>query len=351
MVIFEASRSKVKVWTRLALIPALGFAVLISMLAPAAHAQGTTEFNLSTTSLDPVAIAPGGTSSSSIRVDPVNGFTGTVTLGCQVTSTQATTSTPVCTVSPTTVTPSATATATITSTTQTTTVGYSVTITAAGPTTTYSAPPLQLTVLAVTPEFTITVVSAVAPSSVPAGSGAEGTVSVNPVNGYLTPTSGGITLYCSSITPLVTIAPVCSFTYPGNASNLILGANPQTVTLTISTFGPVTSGATAHPRIFYASWLSLPLLGLVGVGAVGGKRSRGALALLVLVMVSASFLLLPSCSSTTATSTTTPNGVTPANTYTFTIGGIDSNGVISSNAGTTTSAPTVTLTVTAPPKP
>ena len=40
----------------------------------------------------------------------------------------------------------------------------------------------------------------------------------------------------------------------------------------------------------------------------------------------------------------------PANTYTFTIVGIDSNGVISSNTGTNTSAPTVSLTVTTPPK-
>jgi hypothetical protein len=348
MVKSEAFRSKAKLWTGLAGLPALALVVLF--MAPAVHAQGTTEFNLSITSLDPVAIAPGGTSSTSIRVDPVNGFTGTVTLGCQVTSAQPTTSTPVCTVSPTTVTPSATATATITSTTQTTTVGYSVTITGTGPTTTYSAPPLQLTVLAVTPQFTITVLNAVAPNSVPAGSGAEGTISVNPVNGYLTPT-GGITLYCSSITPLVTIAPVCSFTYPGNASSLTLGANPESVTLTISTFGPVSTGAAAHLRMWYALWLSLPLLGLVSIGACGGKYSRKALALLTILVVGASFLLLPSCSSTTATSTTTPNGVTPANSYTFTIVGIDSNGVISSNAGTSTSATTVTLTVTEPPKP
>lgn len=348
MVKSEAFRSEAKLWTRL---PALALVVLSLAFAPLAHAQGTTEFDLSTTSLDPVAIAPGGTSSTSIRVDPVNGFAGTVTLGCQVASTQPTTSTPVCTVSPITVTPPATATATLTSTTQTTTVGYSVTITGTGPTTTFSAPPLQLTVLAVTPQFTITVLNAVAPSSVPAGSGAEGTISVNPVNGYLTPTNGGITLYCSSITPLVTIAPVCSFTYPGNASSLTLGANPQSVTLTISTSGPRTTGAAAHPRALYALWCSLPLLGLIGMGAFGGKRSRGALALLAMMVVGASFLLLPSCSSTTATSTTTPNGVTPANSYTFTIVGIDSDGVISSNAGTSTSAPTVTLTVTEPPKP
>jgi hypothetical protein len=226
-----------------------------------------------------------------------------------------------------------------------------VTITATGPTTTFTAPPQQLTVLAVTPEFTITVVDAVAPSSVPAGSSAQGTISVNPVNGYLTPTNGGITLYCSSISPLVTIAPVCSFTYPGNADNLSLTANAQDVTVTIGTFGPVTTGSALRPRNFYALWLTLPLLGFVGIGtALGGKQARKAFAVMGMIVVSASFLLLPSCSSTTATSTTTPNGVTPANTYTFTIVGIDSNGVVSSNAGTTTSAPTLTLTVTAPPK-
>ena len=170
--------------------------------------------------------------------------------------------------------------------------------------------------------------NAVAPSSVPAGSGGEGMVSVNPINGYVGP-SGGITLYCNSITPLVTIPPVCSFSYPGNGNSLMLGANPESATLTISTFGPVTTGAAVRPRSFYALWLSIPLLGFVVVGAaLGGKRTRKAAGILALFVVSAGFLLLPSCSSTTATSTTTPDGVTPANTYTFTIVGIDSNGVI-----------------------
>jgi hypothetical protein len=229
-------------------------------------------------------------------------------------------------------------------------VGYSVTITGTGPTTTYSAPPQQLTVLAVTPQFTITVTSAMAPTSVPAGSGAEGTVTVNPINGYLTPSNGGVTLYCNSITPLVTIAPVCSFTYP-HGTPFQLSTNPESVTVTISTFGPVVTGAAKWPRNFYALWLSIPLMGLAGVGtAFGGKRSRKALGLLAVLVVSATFLLLPSCGGTTGTTTTTPNGVTPANTYTFTIVGIDTNGVASSNTGINTSAPTVSLTVTAPPK-
>lgn len=353
MVNFEGSEPKVKVCAGLAIIPALCLLLVSLFLPPPARAQGTTEFMLTMTSLDPVAIAPGGTSSTSIRVDPLNGYSGTVTLGCQVTANQPTSSTPVCTVSPATVTPSATATATITSTIQTTTVGYGITITAAGATTSYSAPPLQLTVLAVTPQFTINVINQVAPTSVPAGSGAQGTVSVNPINGYSTPNGGGIILYCSSITPLVTIAPVCSFAYPNNSNVLTLQTtNAQNATLTINTFGPVVTGAAVGPRHFYAVWLALPLLGLVGLGITcGGKGSRKALGLLAVFVVSAAFLLLPSCAPPPGTTTVTPNGITPANTYTFTIVGIDSNGVVSSNSGTSTTATTVTLTVTAPPKP
>jgi hypothetical protein len=350
MVKFEASAFKVKLRTRLA---ALGVVCLLAVFLSAGTSAQTSEFTLSTTSLDPVAIFPGGTSSTTITITPDTGFTGTVNLACQVTATQPTTSTPVCTVSPTTVTAPATATATITSTIQTTTVGYSVTITGTDPATSFSVstPAQQLSVLAVTPTFTISILTAVAPTSVPAGSGAQGTISVTPANGYVTPSNGGIILYCSSITPLVTIAPVCSFTYP-KGDMLTLGANSDSATLTIHTFGPVVTGAAVRPRNFYALWLSIPLLGLVGIGtAFGNKRSHTAFVVLALFVASAAFLLLPSCGSTTGTSTTTPNGVTPANTYTFTIVGIDSNGVISSNTGTNTSAPTVTLTVTAPPKP
>jgi hypothetical protein len=355
MVKFEGSASKLKLWTKRAGMPALCllvtfFAVITQ--APVAMGQGTTEFTLNTTSLDPDAVVPGGSSATTITLAPVNSFSGTVTLGCQVTSNQTTNTAanPVCSVSPVSVTPPATATATITTSLQTTTVGYSVTITAAGPTTTYSAPPLQLTVLAVTPQFTINVQNAVSPNSVPAGSGAEGTVLVNPINGYVIP-AGGITLYCSSITPLVTIAPVCSFSYPGSTGSLTANANPLVATLTISTFGPVITGASARTQPFYALWLPLPLLGLAGVGAAcGGKRSRKACGLLAMFVVSASLLLAPACSSTNTATTTTPNGTTPANTYTFTIVGVDSNGVISSNTGTNTSGPSVSLTVTAPPK-
>jgi hypothetical protein len=226
----------------------------------------------------------------------------------------------------------------------TSTVGYSITITGT-PSSGTQPPPLtlNLTVLAVTPQFTISVEKAVVPSSVPAGSGGEGTITINPINGYSNPV--GVTLSCATITPLVTIPPVCSF----NPATVPVNGTPITSTLTISTFGPVTTGAVAAPRSFYALWMPVPMLALVGLGAAaGGKRSRKAWGLLALFVISATLFLTPACGSNTGTSTTTPNGVTPKNSYTFTLMGVDSNGVVSSNTGSTTANPTVSLTVTAP---
>jgi len=150
------------------------------------------------------------------------------------------------------------------------------------------------------------------------------------------------------MSPLVTIAPVCSFTYPNGAPNLqVNGTTSQPATLNITTFGPVTTGA-HNVRGAFGFWLSLPLIGLVGFGA--GKRARGAWVLPMLVVLSGVFILTPACANNNSATTTTPNGVTPANTYTFTIIGVDSNGVLSSNTSSTSTGPTVSLTVTAPPK-
>ena len=364
MLKFDWFVSKLRFWTTLTGLAALCLLALSLVAAPSAFAQGTSEFTLQTGPVSPPAVAPGGTSSISITVGSVNGFSGSVALGCQVSSNQTTNKAadPVCTVSPSSVTPpagsTATATATITTSVDTTTVGYNIVITATGPTTSYSAPGEGLTVLAVSPQFTITIQTSIQPSSVPAGSGAQALLVVNPTNGYSSPqtcnagtgSACGITLYCSTITPLVTIAPYCSFTYSTGSTLEISGDVAQTATLTINTWGPVQTGAATRHHPYYALWLPIPLLGFVGLGAAfGGKQSRKALGLLALLVLGGSLLLLPACSNTGNT-TSTPNGVTPANTYTFTIVGVDGNGVVSSNTGSGSSAPSVSLSVTAPPK-
>ncbi|MGC1452672.1 MAG: hypothetical protein WA830_21795 [Candidatus Sulfotelmatobacter sp.] len=330
------------------MIPAL--CLLTAWLTLPSLASAQANFTLTAAPFAPEAVAPGGVSSSNITVGAVNSFNGDVTLSCQVSPSNLT-SPPACTVSPATVTAPASATATLTTTDLTSTVGYTVTITGTGTPGTQTTPALQLTVLAVTPQFTITVLKSVAPSSVPAGSGGQGTININPINGYSSPLdpnnpNGGVTLSCATITPLVTIAPVCSFNPP---SPKVIGT-VVTSTLTISTYGPVTTGSSTLPRSFYALWMPVPMLALVGLGAaVGGKRSRNAWGLLALFVISGAVFLMLSCATNNTTSTTTPNGVTPNNTYTLTVMGVDAEGVISSNTGSTTSTnPTVSLTVTAP---
>jgi hypothetical protein len=66
--------------------------------------------------------------------------------------------------------------------------------------------------------------------------------------------------------------------------------------------------------------------------------------------MSGALFLMPACGNSSGTSTTTPNGVTPNNTYTFTVTGVDANGVISSNTSSTSAKPTVSLTVNTPAK-
>jgi hypothetical protein len=332
---------------------------LVCLFAVFSSPVSAQDFTLTAQPFDPAALAPGGTSSSSVTIVANPGFVGPVTFGCTVAPPIQIPpeDLPQCQISPPSLAGSGGATATITTTGTTSTIGYTVTVTGTDGSGTVSSPPLEVTVLSVTPQYTITVQTAVSPGSVVAGNGAEGVIVINPLNGYTTG-DGFITLYCSSISPLVTIAPVCSFSYPTGQKGLTVSSNtPVTSTLTISTFGPVITGSSARPRTFYAAWLSFPLLGLVGIGAaLGGRRSRkawgcNAWGFLALVVLSGSLLLVPACSTTnTNTSTTTPNGTTPPGTYTFTIVGVDTNGVVSSNTGSTTSAgPTVSLSVTAPP--
>jgi hypothetical protein len=348
----DSSKPKLNIRAKHAAVALLWATTAFLTLLSSASAQA--DFTLRAAPFSPDAVAPGGTSSSNITVGTVNGFSGTVDLTCQVSSTQTTTSPPTCAVSPKTVIPPANAAVTITTTAQTTTVGYTITLTGtatAVPTDTHTTPPQNLTVLAVTAQFTITVQSAVVPGSVPAGSGSQGVILIDPINGYSSPTKqvgdktiGGITLSCTSITPLVTIPPVCSFNPPSPAVNGV----PVTSTLTISTYGPITTGAVAPRRAFWALWLPLPMLALVGLGAaVGGKQSRKAWGLLALFIASGAFFLMPACTNIAVT-TITPNGVTPANTYSLTVQGVDVDGVISSNTSTTSANPTVTLTVTKP---
>lgn len=353
----KPSESKWKLWTGHGILSLL----CLLLCAAALPANAATDFTLTTLPLDPNAVVPGEVSSTNITVAAGTGFAGPVSLTCTVTPVVPITSPyfPVCTVSPTSLTASGGATATITTVapTQTTpgtpTIGYNITVTGTDGSGSQTSLPLTLTVLSVVPQYTVTVQTALQPTSVPAGSGAQGIISINPTNGYVTPVNGGyIKLYCSSITPLVTIAPVCTFSYQNGGPGVVVqGPGSATANLTIRTFPLTTAANTPSRELPRALWLSLPLMGLVSLGAaLGGGKSRKAWGILALFILSGSLLLLGSCAKANSSlPTSTPNGVTPPNTYTFTLVGVDTNGVGSSNTGVSGSnSANVTLTVTAP---
>lgn len=321
-------------------IRAAVFALLVSlfMAAPASLAYGQ-DFTLTPSALTPPAgVDPGGTATASVAVNTPDGFTGSVTLTCTVTSNLFTTDLPACLVSPSSVTPDATASLTLTTTGATQASQYVITVTGTSGSETAIATPLYLNVVDVPQDYTLTVSKAISPGTVNPGSGAQATVTVTPIASY----TGSVTLSCLSITPVVTAAPICAF----NPTTVAVtnGAAPTSV-LTITTYGTLQNHAKVwFPRTFYALWLAFPGLALVGVGA-GGSRRKKLLGLLLLLAVASGLLVLPSCGGNSPTSNNTSGLVTPKNTYTFTLTGVDANGVGPSNTTGTTTQATVSLTV------
>jgi uncharacterized protein len=306
--------------------------MLVAALAPA---FGQTTFKLTASTPNPFAVVPGGKSASNLTVTSTSASAVDVALSCQVTPVEAT-ATPTCDVSPPSATTPASPSLTIATSGTTPAALYTITITAVdqnSPSNTVMVP-VNLSVLAVTGDYTITVTTPVTPSTVTAGSGATAGITVTSLNGY----SGAVTLSCSAVTPAVEFGPTCSF--PGPVS--VTGNAAQVGTLTITTLGTTTTTTTtaaiSHPlRAWYALWLPLPGMALVALGC-GRKKLLAVLAPYVLAL---GLLLLPACgNSNNNSSTTATTGVTPKNTYTLTITGADANAIAPSNG-----TQTVTLTV------
>jgi len=307
----------------------LSFFIVLLTLPSAASAQ---DFTLMASPASPAAVFPGGQdATSTINVSALNSVNPvSVDLTCQVTPVQ-TTGTPTCVISPASVTTPANPSLTITTSSTTPSTLYTATVTGTitGTATTHQVA-VNLTVLSAVPEYTVTITTALTPTSVHAGSGATGVLAVTPINSY----TGTVTLSCSTITPTVTPAPTCSF---NPASVAITTSAAQTSTLTISTTGPK-AAAMSHSKLFYGIWLPLPGLALIALGFGTAESRRKRVLGLSLLCIIAAGLLLPACntSSTSSTSTT----ATPKNSYSFTINATDAHSLAPSNG-----AQAVSLTV------
>ncbi len=168
------------------------------------------------------------------------------------------------------------------------------------------------------------------PTSISPGGVSKVALTVTPSSGY----TGSVALSCS-ITPVVTPAPTCAI---GGTNPLTVGAAGASATLTFTTVGPSAAILRHSPSTLYASWLPLPVLGLIAFGLGSGpSRRKKLLGGCTLLTVLACILILPACGGGT-----TPHGSggTPAGTYSITITGKDANNVTQANT-----APVVSITV------
>ena len=183
------------------------------------------------------------------------------------------------------------------------------------------------------------------PSSITAGSTATSTITVNPQTGYGAVESETIQLSCS-ISPTITssaaaTAPTCSL----SPTSVQVGPNdtsPPTTTLTFTSAKPATAKLDLAGNIFYALWLPIPGLAVIGVGFRSRtslrKRLLGGLLLGLLLI---GLVAAPACVSYTHLG----NVGTPPGQYTVSIAGVDGSGLsqASNSSGTTN---TVTVAVT-----
>jgi len=178
------------------------------------------------------------------------------------------------------------------------------------------------------------------PTSVAAGSTATATVTVNPQPGYV----GSIQLSCS-ISPTIqssstATAPTCSLS-PTSVDVTADETSAPTTTLTFTAAKPAQARVDRDSGIFYALWLPVPGLALLGFGfRPRSSRRRKLFRLLMLSFLLATVVITPGC----VTYKHLGNVGTPPGQYTVSITGVDSNGLTqaSNPIGTTN---TVVLTV------
>jgi uncharacterized repeat protein (TIGR01451 family) len=129
--------------------------------------------------------------------------------------------------------------------------------------------------------------------------------------------------YSATITPSQTTSPsmVTATTPVFNPTTVTLsGSSCQTTALSIATVArPVTTGSLLRRGSFYAAWLPIGGLSLVGLGIGAGRKRRRRLAGVFLCLIAGAILLQSGCGSSSSSVST--GGGTQAGTYIVTITG------------------------------
>ena len=181
-----------------------------------------------------------------------------------------------------------------------------------------------------------------AQTSVPAQM-SDYSLKVSPPNGSVL-AAGDTAVYQAQLTPNPVYSRAISLgcsglptgaqcTFSTQTVTLLGGPGSSTVGITTTARPIVTPAASLLTRHFYAIWLAVPGLTLLGVGVRGDRRRRRILGILMFCALFAMLLLQPACSSTTSQA---PVSGTPAGTYTVTV---------TATSGSDTKSQNITLSV------
>ncbi len=167
-----------------------------------------------------------------------------------------------------------------------------------------------------------------APGTVAPGGSATSAIAITPSNGF----TGDVTLSCGSVTPAVNPPPTCAFS-PSSVPG------PGTSTLTVHTTAATQASLAPRARsVFYALWLPIGGLLLLGPGLTLGNKKIFRSLIAGLLFSSAIFLVSCGGGGSSPAGNSGGNAVpgTPAGTYAVTVTG---------TAGSLIHTVTVTLTV------
>jgi hypothetical protein len=183
-----------------------------------------------------------------------------------------------------------------------------------------------------TADFSVT---ATIPAAVSPGSSGTSTVTLLSINGYSSP----VNLTCA-VTGSGSPLPACTGS-SFSTNPLTPTGTGATSTLTITTTG--SSSALAHPaKFFYAIWLPIAGMSLIGAGVASPRsRRKKFLGLLMIGMVMTTLFLMPACGGGGGTGPGPgPGGTgTPAGSYTVTVT------ATGTDSASTAHSTTLTLTV------
>ena len=261
------------------------------------------DFTIAASAVAPASVTVGGAGTSTITVAALNGFNSAVALTCSIVPVVA--PAPTCAFNPTSVANGA-GTSTLTVSTSATTPANTYTITVTGTSGALTHTAVATLIATGTPDFTIAA-SAFSPAAISAGGSGTSTITVAPLNGF----NSAVALTCS-IAPVVNRPAVCSL----NPTSVAAGSG--TSTLTVSTTAATTASLAPGTSSFYAMWLPIGGLALLGTGLT--SRRRKLLGLLLLGLMLTGLIFMAACGGSSSGGGGGHPG-TPAGTYTVTVTG------------------------------